>query len=123
MSAWVGRKMIVASCLAILTCAGLFAACTSGAGDPTESSRAGHPDGVPQDTVKYSRDHLSGFGATRESFDEQHRPDSNANLDPRCCYVPVVKTTSGFRDTYNVAGSSPDLINLLTRYFPSGTDQ
>lgn len=111
------RGVLLAMLLAL---AGASACSSSGETEP------GPPTLHPSiSTSSQSGDTLTGFGATRASWNAYHAASTDPNLDKGCCYGPLVDApdNGGTAYEWNVAGSAPDVITLVTHNFRPGTSQ
>lgn len=76
-------------------------------------------------SADYPNDHLTGFGATRDTWNAHHDANSDPDLDKGCCYGPQVSApdNGGTADTWNLAASSGDIVNNITHTFAPNTSQ
>lgn len=82
------------------------------------------PPPSTQAASAYPHDHLTGYGATLDSFATHHTAAADRSLPAGCCFGPAVSLADGRTvETWNVANSPGDIVTYLIHFFPTGTGQ
>jgi hypothetical protein len=87
-----GRVVVLAVVLIVAGCS------SSGTGGTSRGAGPSAPSSYPAD----AGNHLTGFGANINTWNQHHRADPDPKLAPNCCYLPKIRFAgqSSLQDTW-----------------------
>lgn len=114
----VGRGWLISA--AVVAALVVFGIAGAMAGNGTSHTPSASPPATGGSHT--SRPVLTGFGATRATWNAHHTADPNPKLIQGCCYLPHVDNPD-YSDTWNLSASSGRYVDAITHSFAPGTTQ